>query len=158
MFISAASLYSLACPHPQVRLAPCHSRHRSPCQALVGDAYFRVHSLAVSMAAFSLSFQLLATSAASGSSGFGAPSRAWMESNIVRICSAGDQLSASEPYQNSQPRILLSHLSSDAGVAVVCWEESVHLLFSTSRQIRPSLSTFGWKILVRKRILGGVMG
>lgn len=32
------------------------------------------------------------------------------------------------------------------------------LLFKTSRQIRPSLSTLGWKILVRKRILGGTMG
>lgn len=31
-------------------------------------------------------------------------------------------------------------------------------LFRTSRQMRPSLSTLGWKILVRKRILGGVMG
>lgn len=32
------------------------------------------------------------------------------------------------------------------------------ILFKTSRQIRPSLSTLGWKILVKKRILGGVMG
>lgn len=31
-------------------------------------------------------------------------------------------------------------------------------LLRTSRQIRPSLSTLGWKIFVRKRILGGVMG
>jgi len=31
-------------------------------------------------------------------------------------------------------------------------------LFRTSRQMRPSLSTLGWKIFVRKRILGGVMG
>ena len=31
-------------------------------------------------------------------------------------------------------------------------------LLRTSRQIRPSLSTFGWKILVRNRILGGVIG
>lgn len=41
-----------------------------------GVAYVLVHSLAFSMARFSSSFQSLATSAASGSSGFGAPSRA----------------------------------------------------------------------------------
>lgn len=44
------------------------------------------------MAAFWFSFQCCATSLASGSSGFGAPRRAWIESSIVRICSAGDQL------------------------------------------------------------------
>lgn len=33
-----------------------------------------------------------------------------------------------------------------------------NVLFRTSRQMRPSLSTLGWKILVRKRILGGTMG
>jgi hypothetical protein len=58
-----------------------------------GFAYFCVHSLAVAMAAASSSFQLLATSGARGSSGLGAPRRAWIESRIVRICSAGDQLS-----------------------------------------------------------------
>jgi hypothetical protein len=36
--------------------------------------------------------------------------------------------------------------------------ETVSLLFRTSKQIRPSLSMLGWYILVRKRILGGVMG
>jgi hypothetical protein len=60
---------------------------------LSGRAYSLVHSLAVAMAACSFSFQLLATSAARGSSGLGAPRRAWMERRIVRICSAGDQLS-----------------------------------------------------------------
>ena len=35
---------------------------------------------------------------------------------------------------------------------------SQHPLFSTSKQMRPNLSTFGWKILVRKRILGGAIG
>lgn len=58
-----------------------------------GTAYLCVHSFAVAMAAFSSSFQRLATSAASGSSGLGAPRRAWMDNRMVRICSAGDQLS-----------------------------------------------------------------
>lgn len=48
------------------------------------------------MALFSSSFQLLATSAASGSSGLGAPRSAWIESRIVRIWRAGDQLSGAE--------------------------------------------------------------
>jgi hypothetical protein len=58
-----------------------------------GTAYFLVHSLAVAMAACSSSFQLLATSAARGSSGLGAPRRAWIERRMVRIWRAGDQLS-----------------------------------------------------------------
>lgn len=45
------------------------------------------------MAAASSSFQRWATSFASGSSGLGAPNSAWMESKMVRICRAGDQLS-----------------------------------------------------------------
>jgi hypothetical protein len=59
------------------------------------------------MAPFSSSFQCCATSLASGSSGLGAPSKAWIDSLIisfaciiegktcrtVRICSAGDHLS-----------------------------------------------------------------
>lgn len=56
-------------------------------------AYLAVHSLAVAMAACSSSFQLFATSAARGSSGLGAPRRAWIDSRIVLICRAGDQLS-----------------------------------------------------------------
>lgn len=32
------------------------------------------------------------------------------------------------------------------------------LLFKTSKQIRPRRSMLGWQILVRKRILGGVIG
>lgn len=74
-----------------------HSLPRPVAPALVywgGTAYLAVHSLAVAMAACSSSFQLLATSAARGSSGLGAPRRAWMESRMVRICRAGDQLSA----------------------------------------------------------------
>lgn len=58
-----------------------------------GAAYVLVHSLAVAMALFSSSFQLLATSAARGSSGLGAPRRAWIERRMVRIWRAGDQLS-----------------------------------------------------------------
>ena len=57
-------------------------------------AYSRVQSRALRMAASSLHFQSSATSLASGSSGLGALSRAWMESSTVRICSAGDHLSA----------------------------------------------------------------
>ena len=36
--------------------------------------------------------------------------------------------------------------------------QSFNLLLRTSRQMRPSLSTFGWNILVKNRILGGVIG
>ena len=57
----------------------------------------------------------------------------------------------------------------EGGGPVICHLVSISLLdyrfslshsvlFRTSKQIRPSLSTLGWKILVRKRILGGVMG
>jgi hypothetical protein len=53
-------------------------------------------------------FHCLATASLSGSSGLGAPSKAWILSRIVRICRAGDQL-----------------------------------FFSTSKQMRPSLSMFG---------------
>lgn len=60
----------------------------------------------------------------------------------MRIWSAGDQLST------HFVSILLTNLLF----------LSSHILFRTSRQIRPSLSTFGWKILVRKRILGGAIG
>lgn len=70
---------------------PCPSSPSTP--YFLGTAYFSVHSLAVAIAACSSSFQLFATSAASGSSGFGAPRSAWMDSRIVRIWSAGDQLS-----------------------------------------------------------------
>lgn len=43
-------------------------------------------------------------------------------------------------------------------VPVPRFMEGSYVLFNTSRQMRPSLSTLGWKILVRKRILGGVIG
>lgn len=55
-------------------------------------ACVRVHSLAVWIAAGSSSFHRCATSFAKGSSGFGAPSNACIDNNIVLICSAGDQL------------------------------------------------------------------
>ena len=45
--------------------------------------------LPVSIACASLTFHCSATSLASGSSGFGALSRAWMDSRTVRICNAG---------------------------------------------------------------------
>lgn len=44
------------------------------------------------MAAGSSSFHRCATSFANGSSGFGAPRSACIDSRIVRICRAGDQL------------------------------------------------------------------
>lgn len=69
-----------------------------------GFAYFCVHSRAVSMAAFSSSFQALATSAARGSSGFGAPRRAWMERRMVRIWRAGDQLSKDNIVSHQRQR------------------------------------------------------
>ena len=62
---------------------------KKPCYAF---AYCVVHSRAVCMAAFWSSFHLCATSLAKGSSGLGAPSRAWIERSIVRIWRAGDQL------------------------------------------------------------------
>ncbi len=87
----------------------------------LGMAYTLVHSLAVLMAACSSSFQVFATSAASGSSGFGAPSRAWMESKIVRICRAGDQLSATVQWSVWAPfpgcargLATLQHVEADA--------------------------------------------
>lgn len=72
-----------------------------------GWAYCFVHSFAVSMAAFSSSFQLFATSAARGSSGLGAPRSAWIESRIVLICRAGDQLSTrNRPRQHAHSTFL----------------------------------------------------
>lgn len=53
-----------------------------------------VGSSPVSMAWASLVFHCSATSLARGSSGFGALSNAWIDSSTVRICNAGDHLSA----------------------------------------------------------------
>lgn len=69
-------------------------------QAFLGTAYSCVHCFAVAIAAFSSSFHDFATSGASGSSGFGAPRRAWIERRIVRICRAGDQLSRRNRNRN----------------------------------------------------------
>lgn len=145
-----------------------------------GAAYFWVHSRAVAMAAFSSSFQALATSAASGSSGLGAPRSAWMERRMVRIWRAGDQLSVQARRawlagaSLSLLVFLFSAVSPPTGlslhnfIGILCVYmgrkggakrgADANVLFRTSRQMRPSLSTLGWKILVRKRILGGTMG
>ena len=110
-------------------------------QTLISQAfaYCLVHSLAVCIAAGSSSFQRCATSFASGSSGLGAPSSACIESRMVRICKAGDQLPGSLISFDASRRIYV-------------------ILLSTSKQMRPSLSMLGWYIFVRKRIFGGVMG
>jgi hypothetical protein len=57
-----------------------------------GFAYCWVHSWAVLIACAWFSFHACATSFARGSSGLGAPKRAWIERRMVRIWSAGDQL------------------------------------------------------------------
>jgi len=59
-------------------------KHAS-CKDQAPLAYTRVHSLAVSTASASLAFQCFATLSASGSSGFGALSNAWMLNKTVRI-------------------------------------------------------------------------
>lgn len=78
-------------------MRPCPGISLSPGASLGpywdGKAYCCVHSRAVAMATLGFSFQVLATSGASGSSGLGAPRRAWMERRMVRIWRAGDQLS-----------------------------------------------------------------
>lgn len=56
-------------------------------------AYRLVHARAVSMALLSFFFHCSATSFARGSSGLGALNNAWIDSNTVRICRAGDHLS-----------------------------------------------------------------
>ena len=53
----------------------------------------KVTNFAVLIACRSFCFHSWATSLASGSSGLGAESSAWIESNTVRICRAGDHLS-----------------------------------------------------------------
>lgn len=103
--------------------------------AYFGTAYCCVHSLAVAIAACSFSFQLLATSAASGSSGLGAPSRAWMERRIVRIWRAGDQLSTNcvsfvsssiLPTRSDRcMRPTLQHIETDATKLVHIWVEDL---------------------------------
>lgn len=53
--------------------------------AYSSTAYFFVHSLAVSMACVSCCNHASATSLASGSLGFGAANRAWMDNKMVLI-------------------------------------------------------------------------
>lgn len=43
-------------------------------------------------------------------------------------------------------------------ISIAMVSSELFVLLRTSRQIRPSLSMLGWYILVRKRILGGVIG
>jgi hypothetical protein len=112
--------------------------HAPPSAGLgCGTAYCCVHERAVCLAATSSAFHALATSAASGSSGLGAPRSAEMERRMVRIWSAGDQLSDGASAE-SWGRMT---------AAPDEWERSdgdQDLLLSTSRQMRPSLSTLGW--------------
>lgn len=56
----------------------------------------------VSMAALSFFFHCSATSFARGSSGLGALNNAWIDSNTVRICRAGDHLSGRREGQHQQ--------------------------------------------------------
>lgn len=53
------------------------------------------------MALLSSLFHRSATSFARGSSGLGALNNAWMDSNTVRICSAGDHLSGRSEVQKT---------------------------------------------------------
>jgi hypothetical protein len=72
-------------------------------------AYCFVHSWAVAMACDWFSFHAWATSFARGSSGFGAPRRAWMERRMVRIWRAGDQLPAPVSQDSRTRRVGQTH-------------------------------------------------
>lgn len=54
------------------------------------------------MALLSLFFHCSATSFARGSSGLGALNNAWIDSNTVRICRAGDHLSEREKKKDAR--------------------------------------------------------
>lgn len=58
-----------------------------------------IYSSPVSMAVLSFFFHCSATSFARGSSGLGALNNAWIDSNTVRICRAGDHLSGRRKVQ-----------------------------------------------------------
>lgn len=58
-----------------------------------------IYSSPVSMAVLSFFFHCSATSFARGSSGLGALNNAWIDSNTVRICRAGDHLSGRREVQ-----------------------------------------------------------
>lgn len=66
---------------------------------LVQEWCCRTESSPVSMAVISFFFHCSATSFARGSSGLGALNNAWIESNTVRICRAGDHLSEGRGVQ-----------------------------------------------------------
>lgn len=66
---------------------------------LVQEWCWRTESSPVSMAVVSFFFHCSATSFARGSSGLGALNNAWIESNTVRICRAGDHLSEGRGVQ-----------------------------------------------------------
>ena len=84
-------------------------------------AKFCVHSRLTRCASASFSLQCFATSVASGSSGLGALSSAWIDRSTVRICSAGDHFSV---------------IDQNVSIFVI----SLNIPLSISRQIRPSLS------------------
>jgi hypothetical protein len=95
------------------------------------------------------SFHAWATSFARGSSGFGAPSRAWIERRMVRIWRAGDQLPGAvsgEMRGNVKTTLTLEDVEADAtqsvdvgvvdlgqeahlgrGHGIVVWEEELEL-------------------------------
>lgn len=58
----------------------------------------------VSMAVLSFFFHCSATSFARGSSGLGALNNAWIDSNTVRICRAGDHLSGRQEVQKKKKK------------------------------------------------------
>lgn len=63
----------------------------------------------VSMALLSFFFHCSATSFARGSSGLGALNNAWIDSNTVRICRAGDHLSGRREKGRNAKRQKLQH-------------------------------------------------
>jgi hypothetical protein len=76
-------------------------------------------------------------------------------------------LSASGSFFFQSSATLLSRGSSGFGAersawmerrTVRIWSAGDHLSLRMSRQMRPNLSTFGWKIFVRNRTFGGAMG
>ena len=85
----------------------------------------------VAIAPGSSRFQWSATSFAKGSSGLGAPIRAWMERRTVRICRAGLHFSTKQRVSQCCHRVSPSQSNSKVPLRI-------------SRQIRPSLSMLGW--------------
>lgn len=77
----------------------------------------------VSMAVLSFFFHCSATSFARGSSGLGALNNAWIDSNTVRICRAGDHLSGRQEVQKKKRRgdksTFRSNLSNQSNVSTI---------------------------------------